>query len=185
MRAIKKLSVMRASELQKLSVSRTQLRRLVDGGQLILLGAGFYAHPSLDPFIASIIAVARFYPHAVVSGISALVIHDLTDERIDKIDVDIERGTSIRNKLLRTRRVKESRLFGIATITMHGHKVRVYDRERSLCDAYMLDPDGALFIKALKRYVHQGKIRPEKLVRYDGTLGTHVLRAVKQEIADG
>lgn len=52
----------------------------------------FNAHPSLDLFTASLIATARYYPKAVISNITALVIHSLSDEGIDRIDVDIPRN---------------------------------------------------------------------------------------------
>jgi predicted transcriptional regulator of viral defense system len=175
---------MKASELAPYIATRTQLRRMVESGNLIALGSGIYAHPSLDPFTASLIATAKYYPTAVISNITALVIHRLSDERVDRIDVDIPRNTSIRNKLLCTHRVPERKIVGAIQLNYSGHKIRVYCQERALCDAYRIDSDGPIFLKAMKRYVKKGDINADLIAEYDEVISTHVLRSLRQELAD-
>ena len=41
------------------------------------------------------IAASRFYPQAVISNITGLLVHNLSDEPVERIDVDIERSRSI------------------------------------------------------------------------------------------
>ncbi len=183
-RAIKSKKIMRSSEIAAYVSTRTQIRRMVDAGKLVALGTGLYADPSLDPFAASIIATARFYPDAVISGITALVVHGLSDERIDKIDVDIPRNCSIRNKLISAHRVPERTILGVIRLSYQGQKIRIYSRERSLCDVYRIDPEGPIFLKALKRYVKTGEIDSATIDYYDGVLSTSVLRSLRQELAD-
>src|SRR3990167_487108 len=105
--------VFSAEQLLKKFGHRTAIVRLVRENRLISLGAGYYATPNLDPFVAQIHVVARFYPKAVISGISALVIHGLCDERLDKVTVDIPKGTRVRNNLIDAKRVALSRLIGV------------------------------------------------------------------------
>lgn len=175
---------MALNEIMHFISNRMQLNRMSKAGQIIALGNGIYAHPSLDPLTASVIAVSRYYPKAIISNITALVIHGLSDERLDKIDVDIERTTSIRNKMLRTHRVAKNRLLGVTYIEYGGEKIRIYDVERALCDAYILDPEGPIFLKALKRYFKKEKPNIARITAYDRKLKTNVLRHLRQELAD-
>ncbi len=171
-------------ELLKVLGSRVATKRIADAGEITPLGSGIYASPGLDPFIAAVIATARFYPKTVISNLTALVIHGLSDESVDRVDVDLERRRTIRNRLLRVHRVSKSRLTGITTMIFQGEKIRIYDRERTLCDAYKIDPSGSIFFKALKRYVKGDKVAADRIADYDRKLGTDVLRHLRQELAD-
>ena len=174
---------MRAKELTVYVPSGAQLRRYAADGRLISLGAGYYADPSLDPLTATLAVVARYYPRAVISNITALFVHGLTDERIDQIDVDIPRQSSIRNKLIRTHRVNPKLIKGVEEANYNGIRLKVYSKERALCDAYHFDPGGPIFLKAFKRYVKAGAVDANAIATYDKLLKTDVLRSVMQELA--
>ena len=179
-----RMRVMKASDLQKSGSGRVILGRLVDEGEIISLGTGLYASPSLDPFVASVIAVSKFYPKTVVSNLTALVIHRLSDERLDRIDVDIERNQNIRNQLMRVHRVPKKRLIGIEKMNFSGQTISIYDVERTLCEAYRLDQGGPIFFKALKRYLKNKKPDTKKTLKYDRLLRTRVTYHLQQELAD-
>lgn len=181
---LKKNKVMRVSDLAKYLTHRSLLRRMDAVGEIFSVGSGFYAHPSIDPQVAAVVA-AKFYPKAVVSGITAMVIHGLSDEVIDRVDIDIPRASSIRNKLFRVHRVPPRRFVGIVNHEYFGQRVRTYDKERTLCDAYLKDPRGPLFFKALKRYLKNNNRNIDAIGRYDKILKTNVLSHVRQEFADG
>lgn len=181
--ALKKNKVMRTAELAKLTSHRSMLRRIADAGDLFHIGAGIYAHSSIDPFLAAIVAAKKYYPKAVLSNLTALVIHRLSDERIDRVDIDIERGSSIKNKVFNVHRVPGKRLIGVTNLQHQGFTIRIYDRERSLCEAYRIDPQGTIFFKALKRYLKNGQPDIDKIARYDRTLKTDVLSHLRQELA--
>ncbi len=178
-----KETVFSSSELSKVLGSRPAIRKAVDANQLVALGAGFYSTPDLDPSVAQVLVVARFYPQAVISGLSALVIHNLSDEKLEKVTVDVPKSRLIRNAILQARRVEKGRFIGIEKLDYHGHSIRIYDVERLLCDAYRVDR-GFIFFKALKRYLKVHKPQYEKIARYDKALGTKVLRSVQQELAN-
>lgn len=177
--------VMKNADLAKIVGNNVQVKRLADSGAIIALGSGFYAHPSVDPFLAYVLVVARYYPDAVISNITSLVIHALSDERVEGIDVDIGRNRSIRNRIFRAHRVPDAHLIGMTTIEYVGHAIKIYDVERSLCDAYKIDPGGHIFFKAVKRYVASSAVNIGRIRRYDEVLRTKVTRAVAQELADG
>ncbi|MCX6132102.1 MAG: hypothetical protein NTX25_23980 [Proteobacteria bacterium] len=185
LKILNNIKVGKISDFKSLNQSRLALSRLAASGEIISLGAGYYADCSLDPFTASIFAVTRAYPEAVLSKATALVIHGLSDSRIDRIDVDILRESSIRNKLVCAHRTADGYLIGIEEIDYQGEKIRIYDPERSLSEAYRMDPEGELFIKAVKRYSATRPVKFEKISSYDQSLSTQVLRAVRQEMTDG
>jgi predicted transcriptional regulator of viral defense system len=180
---LKGRSVFSAPELIRVLGHRTAIQRLTEEGQLISLGAGYYFTPKIDPSSAQAHVIGRFYPNAVISGLSALFIHGLSDEMPERITVDIPKSMSLRNRLIEARRIVDSRLIGITKIDYKGAKIRVYDIERSLCDAYRIDR-GATFFKAIKLYVEKYSPNTYKIALYDKKLGTRVLVSLQQELAD-
>jgi predicted transcriptional regulator of viral defense system len=177
--------VLRSKDLEAYFGSRVAIKRSAESGALQSVGSGIYASPSLDPFIASAIAVTKFFPRAVISNRTALYFHKLSDFAVERIDVDILNDTKISNRLLHVHRVANSKLVGITKISLAGHLIKIYDLERTLCEAYRLDPAGPDFFKALKRYLKHHEPNSNKIKKYDKALGTNVLVHVMQELADG
>ena len=173
------------SELAKQGATSAILKKLVEEGLITAVGSGIYASIQLDPFVAAVLATAKHYPQAVISGHTALQIHGLGEEYVLKVDVDISRDTSVRNRMLAVHRVSNSRLVGIISMPYHGGKIRIYDIERTLCEAYLLDSRGPIFFKALKRYCAIGSVITEQIAKYDHILKTQVLSHLRQELADG
>ena len=113
-----------------------------------------------------------------------LKLHSLWWDATDRVDVDILRGKNLRNRMLKVHRITEQRMAGTTEIKFHGHVIRVYDLERSLCESYCLDPAGPIFYKALKRYLSKKKINTARIQGYDKSLKTRVLSHIQQELAD-
>jgi hypothetical protein len=182
--ALKRQKVMTLAELKKHGASGQKLRRMAAEGLIISVGSGIYSASSFDPFVAAVIATAKYYPQSVISNLTALQIHGLSQEYINKIDVDVSRNTSIRNKMLNVHRVPQSRLIGSIYFKYKGSIIKIYDRERCLCEAYRLDPMGSLFFKALKRYLKSGKVKADRIQHYDKAVKTAVLVHLRQELSD-
>ncbi len=181
---IKKKKILALSELVELFGNRMEVSRKASEGIVQSLGSGYYACPGLDPFTAILGIVAKYYPELVLSSRTALHIHGLSQDYIEKIDVDIERAKSLRNKLLQVHRVPAKRLVGIIKINYQGMKIKIYDIERTLAEAYRLDPAGPDFYKALKRYIRKGTIKSDKIAQYDKILKTKVMIHLQQELAN-
>ena len=181
---IKKEKVLGLTELIVLFGNRMEVSRKTREGVLQSLGNGFYATPELDPFLAALVVVAKYYPRVVISGRTALHIHGLAQDYIEKIDVDIERKKSLRNRMLQVHRVDSKRLIGITKLNHHGIAIKIYDIERTLAEAYKLDPAGPDFYKALKRYIKQGNIKTDRIAHYDKILKTKVITHLQQEMAN-
>ena len=176
--------VAKAGELMAIT-NRSQLRRYVEEGAIQSVGYGFYTHPSIDPADAYLLVVAKYYPQAVISSTTALSVYGLTDERIDQIDIDVPNATNVKNSFLRVHRVAKGLMVGAVRHEICGKKIRIYSRERALCGVYKEQPDGAIFLKALKRYVKGGQIDSQVVATLDKKLKTNVLNALMQELADG
>ena len=184
LKALKKQKVMKLTELYLLVGNRSLVRRKAQQGVIQSLGGGYYASPSLDPLVASAAMVAKYFPYAVISGRTALRIHEFSQDFIEKIDLDISREKNIKNQFLRIHRVPDRRMVGIIEMKYFGMKIKVYDRERALCEAYRIDPEGGYFFKALKRYIASGKVQSELIKKYDEATKTKVLKHLRQELAD-
>ena len=183
-RALSRHGVLSSTELVSILGSRVAIKRKAEAGALFPLGSGIYASPSLDPLTAALIAATRYYPGCVISNLTALVVHKLSDEAIGKIDVDIDKSRDLKNRLLKVHRISRRKIIGITILKYEGHSIRVYDRERALGEAYLIDPGGPVFFKALKRYLSQGKPDAGRIKRYDRILKTNVLLHLQQELAD-
>jgi len=164
---LKRQKVMKLPELVKLFGNRMEVTRKAKEGLIQSLGNGFYASNEMDPFTANLYLTTKYYPQGVISGKTALYLYGYSQNFIQKIDIDIKRGSSIRNKLFQVHRVPDKRLIGITHINYEGIKILVYDKERTLAEAYLLDPEGELFYRALKRYIKTEKINIEKFLYYD------------------
>lgn len=188
MGAAKKLPknfVLRSKDLERLLGSRVAIMRESERGAIQSLGSGLYSSPALDPMTATVVAVTKYYPQAVISGRTALFLHRLSDHAVERIEVDIPKSTSIANKLLDVHRVAGNRLTGVTKLNIQGFKVKIYDLERTLCEAYRLDPAGPEFFTALKRYLRRKEPDTKKIKAYDLALGAKVLMHIMQELSDG
>lgn len=180
--------VMRSQELEKILGSRIAIKRQVELGNLYPLGSGLYSSPSLDPFTAAILAASKYYPKAIISNLTALVIHQMSDESLNQTDVDIEKSLSIRNRFLNVHRVSKKKMVGVIKMIFQGNEIQIYNRNRSLCEAYKIDPRGPLFFKALKRYLKSKTPDAKDLAEiatFDSVLNTDTLTYLQQGLADG
>ena len=109
--------------------------------------------------------------------------YDITDESIDRIDVDIVYPHNIRNDLLKVKRIQPKRLVGVKKVTIKGYSVKIYNLERTLIDVYLKYERG-IFYKVLKRAQAKYSINVDAIKRYDAVLKTTILHNIMQELAD-
>lgn len=95
------------------------------------------------------------YPKAIISGISALTYYDLTDEEERKIWITIPIDQVVKNphyQAIRSQGVCYS--LGIQTFTFGKRKVRIYDIEKTVVDAFKYQTEEVAY-KALKGYLRR------------------------------
>ena len=143
-------------------VRKNNLKRIVPG---------FYAS---DEYIVDDYFILQMrYPKYIYSGLSALYLHHLTDKIPIDLYVTCPRGYHPYRKnliALSVTYISNNALYNLGiteTKTMFGNLVKVYDKERTICDLikYRDNYDGETFIKAMKTYV-KGNIDQRKLFRY-------------------
>ena len=113
------------------------------------------------------------YPKYIYSGLSALYLHHLTDKIPIDLYVTCPRGYHPYRKnliALSVTYISNNALYNLGiteTKTMFGNLIKVYDKERTICDLikYRDNYDGETFVKAMKTYV-KGNIDQRKLFRY-------------------
>lgn len=132
---------------------------------------GFYASP--DFAVDDYWLLQIRYPKYIFSGMSALYLHHLTDKIPENIFVACPQGYHPSRKphpLLVIQSISKEEIYslGIEEVpTMFGNRVRVYDKERTICDLvkYRDRYDGETFVNAMKAYA-TGNPDQRKLFRY-------------------
>jgi len=148
------------TDLAKLGVRHTALTALWRQGRLIRLKAGLYQLPeSMPTQHAALVQAAYAVPNGVICLVSALDFYGLTDANPEAVWIAVRMGGW-------TPRVSEPpiqlvhfrpRLYELGSTTedVDGHTIRIYSREKTLCDCVRLPElvgrDVAL--GALRRYL--------------------------------
>ena len=155
------------------------LRKLISSHELERLRKGIYAFHDIDEPDNDMVLVQQFYPRAVMSLFTAASFYGLT--------TIIPRAIQITFSSSGTRRLAKPEYpvveffftsdktieLGMDTITMGGQLIRIYDRERVVCDMFRYLPRIGLdvAIEVFKTYMRNKKKRDvDKLIRYSRQL---------------
>jgi predicted transcriptional regulator of viral defense system len=155
------------------------LYRLRDDGNLLELSRGVFRRADAPvPHWPDLLAVAHRAPVAVVCCVSALVVHDLTDEIPAAVQIAVPRRSRpphIDYPPTEVFRFAEATFeLGIATVeAAAGEGIRVHDPERAVVDVMRLrhrlgEP---IALGALRRYLRRGDARPGRLLELARDLG--------------
>ncbi len=126
--------------LRPQNMTRSQYRKIlndVDNGEFIRLRRGIYAFP--EAIMSSVIDIEGIVPRGILCLYSAWAIHKLTTQIPDAWYVAVKNNRRITLPALpqiHLTYISESILeLGCETIEIDGIKLKVYDIERSVCDA--------------------------------------------------
>lgn len=153
------------NEAKSQGFSPMMLSRMVAKGEISTTERGIYT-TSLDWLtdpLKKYLPACTLYPKAVISGISALSYYDLTDEEERKIWINIPIDQVVKNPHYQAIRVLGlSYSLGIQTFTFGKRKVRIYDVEKAVIDAFKYLPEEVAY-KALKGYLKRKDKKIRKL----------------------
>jgi predicted transcriptional regulator of viral defense system len=161
-----------SKEAKLLGVSAAALAHYVKAGKIKRIRRGVYQATDYQNSEAfrweDLIEVVRSINGGVICLISALAVYGLTEEIPRQHWIGIRHGTSVRsNHLIKIVRFRDIEL-GKTKIELEGILVPIFDRERTLIDAFrLLSRETA--IKALKIALSQGgknRIDLKKLEAY-------------------
>ena len=160
-----------SKELDLNNIDRYFLTKLMDRKQINRISRGYYGlvNYSTDEYY-KIISMSE---KAIFSMNTALYLHNLSDRAPLVFDVTVPYyyGGSLRkNKNVNLHFVKDSvlNLGKIEIISPFGMKIKVYDKERTICDIVKNrnNMDMEIFSKALKNYVKSSNKNLRKLMKY-------------------
>lgn len=160
-----------SKELDSNNIDRYFLTKLMDKKQINRISRGYYGlvNYSTDEYYKIISTSEK----AIFSMNTALYLHNLSDRAPLVFDVTVPYyyGGSLRkNKNVNLHFVKDSvlNLGKIEIISPFGMKIKVYDKERTICDIVKNrnNMDMEIFSKALKNYVKSSNKNLRKLMKY-------------------
>lgn len=158
-------------DVEQAGISRTYLAEFVKVNELEKVAKGIYI--SSDTWEDSLYILQLRYPKVVFSGETALYLHDMIDREYSEIMVSVPpkfNRTRLCDEGIKVRQEKtEEYELGIVSLeTNYGHSVRVYDREKCICE--MVKHRGELevqhFQTAMKTYMRSKDKDLSRLMRY-------------------
>jgi predicted transcriptional regulator of viral defense system len=172
-RLLQELGIARPRDLARAGVTRTQLRRLVDRGEVQRIGRGLYALPGTRRDERGDLAeVARRVPEGVVCLLSALRFHGLTTQNPLEVWLAIGRKAwrpRIHHPPLRVVYLSGPSLSeGIEEHAIEGVPVRVYGAAKTVADCFKFRNKIGLdvAVEALRDYRRQHPKALEDVWRY-------------------
>ena len=176
--------MMRTKQLQAENVLYRPLQKLIQQGCVEKVRYGYYQWADHDDF-SEVGTVIRLFPDAILCMDTALRHYGYSDRTPADwhLAVSKDSGKSrfkIDYPFVKPYYVEPSLLeLGLTTGEIDGHEVRIYDKDRLICDClrYRNKMDREIFNKAIQKYIADpGKSIP-KLLEYAETL--QVKKAVK------
>jgi predicted transcriptional regulator of viral defense system len=176
--------ILTAKMARNAKIPHEYLSIMLEKGLIEKIGKGLYS--SKTTYVDEMFEVQATNPNVIFSHLSALYIHDLTDRTPLKMTVTVPRiqnvSRLIANGMVEVKRSNEqTHLLGVSEArSPAGFIIRVYDKERTICDIVKnsknIDPQ--ILMDALKRYAQQKDKDLLKLMRYAKILKTE--RKVRQ-----
>jgi hypothetical protein len=159
------------SEIEDFGISRTYILRYVKDNELERVAKGIYITGETWPDILYIYCIRN--PKIIYSGETALYLHSLIDREYSDICVSVPsgyNGSRLREKGVIVHQERDG-IYGLGMTdceTRFGNTVRLYDRERCICDLIKNRDsyDIQMFQTALKEYMRRKDRDLNKLIKY-------------------
>ncbi len=164
--------IVETSDITAKGFTIRHLNKLIDDGFVYRIKRGLYQW--IDEDIDDLEILYKIIPEAVLCMGSALHYYLYTDRTPDSFYIAVDRDINKKKLAIDYPRIKpyyvESHYLKIGVVDGHinGVKVKVYDRERTICDVirYINKMDKEIFNKAVKSYIKDNKKNIPKLIEY-------------------
>ena len=169
--------MMRTTQLAEEKIFYPQREKLIADGYVEKIRRGYYQWINPDDF-SEVGTVIRLFPDAILCMDTALRYYGYSDRTPGDwhLAVSKDSGKS-RFKMdypfVKPYYVEPAVLeLGLTTGTMDGHAIRIYDKERLICDClrYRNKMDKEIFNKAIQKYIADPEKSIPKLMEYAGPL---------------
>lgn len=169
--------MMRTTQLAQEKIFYPQREKLIADGYVEKIRRGYYQWINPDDF-SEVGTVIRLFPDAILCMDTALRYYGYSDRTPGDwhLAVSKDSGKSrfkIDYPFVKPYYVEPAVLeLGMTTGTMDGHAIRIYDKERLICDClrYRNKMDKEIFNKAIQKYIADPEKSIPKLMEYAGPL---------------
>ena len=169
--------MMRTTQLAEEKIFYPQREKLIADGYVEKIRRGYYQWINPDDF-SEVGTVIRLFPDAILCMDTALRYYGYSDRTPGDwhLAVSKDSGKSrfkIDYPFVKPYYVEPVVLeLGLTTGTMDGHAIRIYDKDRLICDClrYRNKMDKEIFNKAIQKYIADPEKRIPKLMEYAGPL---------------
>ena len=166
-------NVMTTAELSNNKIYYADIQNLLRDGKIEKVRRGYYHY--IEDFSGSEVSIInRLFPDAVLCMETALFYYGYSDRNPAEWNIAIDKNTSRYRTKIDYPFIKDYRLdsaiikLGESQGTIDGECVRIYDRERTICDVLhnMSKMDKEIFNKAITSYVNDSKKNIPNLLEY-------------------
>lgn len=169
--------MMRTTQLAEEKIFYPQREKLIADGYVEKIRRGYYQWINPDDF-SEVGTVIRLFPDAILCMDTALRYYGYSDRTPGDwhLAVSKDSGKSrfkIDYPFVKPYYVEPAVLeLGLTTGSMDGHAIRIYDKERLICDClrYRNKMDKEIFNKAIQKYIADPEKSIPKLMEYAGPL---------------
>ena len=169
--------MMRTTQLAEEKIFYPQREKLIADGYVEKIRRGYYQWSNPDDF-SEVGTVIRLFPDAILCMDTALRYYGYSDRTPGDwhLAVSKDSGKSrfkIDYPFVKPYYVEPAVLeLGLTTGTMDGHAIRIYDKDRLICDClrYRNKMDKEIFNKSIQKYIADPEKSIPKLMEYAGPL---------------
>ena len=169
--------MMRTTQLAEEKIFYPQREKLIADGYVEKIRRGYYQWINPDDF-SEVGTVIRLFPDAILCMDTALRYYGYSDRTPGDwhLAVSKDSGKSrfkIDYPFVKPYYVEPAVLeLGLTTGTMDGHAIRIYDKDRLICDClrYRNKMDKEIFNKSIQKYIADPEKSLPKLMEYVGPL---------------
>lgn len=164
--------VLKTSELNDLGFSSRQIKKLIEEGIITKIKHGFYELTDYIP--REEVIIARLFPESIIFLESALFYYRYTDRIPSSWQIAVNKNSNklqynIDYPLIKPYYLEPKFIeIGIDIIEIEGVEIRIYDRDRTICDVlrYETKLEEEVFTNAIKKYIKDPKKNVRNLFEY-------------------
>jgi predicted transcriptional regulator of viral defense system len=178
--------ILKSANLRSAKFCSKDLAELIKAGQISQIRRGYYAWGPFTETLNDMEILASLIPEGIISFFSAAQYHDLTTVIPQSIEITLPssmRTPALPENLHVTVHKSANHIYqvGIETVQVGNHTLKVYDRERTVCDFIRnrLKIGKDLALEVLKNYMSRKKNLQKlyeyaKLLQIEGVLNPYV-----------
>ena len=169
--------ILRTKELFQCGYYHRKIQQLITDGEIEQIRRGYYQCIN-DNSYSEIAIITRLFPDAVLYMESALDYYGYTEKTPTAWNLAVPDSSSRRRfritwPVIKPHFISQSKFsIGITDAEMEGTKIKIYDRERTICDCltHRNKMDAEVFNSAIRGYLADSKRNEARLGKYAVTL---------------